>query len=131
MGAGVETRMEIASSKPGPAVAAIRVRMLGQLAVARDGQALELPASRKVRALFAYLALAPRPVEPEPEPEPEPLALSAEQIVTEVEEEDEPSRPLSFDEILGGTNSGTDGAFYLIVTPTGGGSDVALIVNNG
>ena len=62
MGAGVETRMEFASPEPGPAVAAIRVRMLGHLAVVRDGQSLELPASRKVRALFAYLALAPRPV---------------------------------------------------------------------
>jgi hypothetical protein len=35
------------------------------------------------------------------------------------------------DHVLGGTNSGSDGAFYLIVTPTGGGSEVALIVNNG
>jgi cell pole-organizing protein PopZ len=56
-------------------------------------------------------ALAPRPIEPEPEPEPEPLALSAEQIVTEVEEEDEPSRPLSFDEILGGSRSAETESF--------------------
>ena len=33
--------------------------MLGPLAIRRDGRALALPASRKVRALFAYLALAP------------------------------------------------------------------------
>jgi DNA-binding SARP family transcriptional activator/TolB-like protein len=35
---------------------------LGPLAVERDGAALALPASRKVRALLAYLALAPGPV---------------------------------------------------------------------
>jgi hypothetical protein len=34
------------------------------------------------------------------------------------------------DHILAGTNRG-DGAFYLIVTPTRGGSDVALIANQG
>jgi DNA-binding SARP family transcriptional activator/Tfp pilus assembly protein PilF len=34
--------------------------MLGSLAVLRDGRALDLPASRKVRALLAYLALTPR-----------------------------------------------------------------------
>src|SRR5688572_19938660 len=38
---------------------AIRVRMLGPLEIHRGGRALKLPASRKVRALFAYLALAP------------------------------------------------------------------------
>ena len=38
---------------------AIRVRMLGPLEIHRDGRTLKLPASRKVRALFAYLALAP------------------------------------------------------------------------
>src|SRR5262247_707511 len=36
--------------------------MLGPLAVYRDGQPVALPASRKVRALLAYLALAPGPV---------------------------------------------------------------------
>lgn len=35
------------------------------------------------------------------------------------------------DHVLGGTNEGTDGAFYLIVTPVQGGSEVALIVNHG
>jgi DNA-binding SARP family transcriptional activator/TolB-like protein len=39
------------------------VRMLGPLAISRDGVAWPLPASRKVRALIAYLALAPRAVE--------------------------------------------------------------------
>jgi hypothetical protein len=35
------------------------------------------------------------------------------------------------DHILGGTNQGNDGAYYLIVTPAANGSEVALIVNNG
>jgi tetratricopeptide (TPR) repeat protein len=34
--------------------------MLGTLSVSQDGRALALPASRKARALLAYLALAPR-----------------------------------------------------------------------
>src|SRR4249920_68508 len=38
---------------------ALHVQMLGRMAIRRDGVALALPASRKVRALFAYLALAP------------------------------------------------------------------------
>jgi DNA-binding SARP family transcriptional activator/Flp pilus assembly protein TadD len=36
--------------------------MLGPLAVLQDGLALELPVSRKARALLAYLALSPRAV---------------------------------------------------------------------
>jgi DNA-binding SARP family transcriptional activator len=40
----------------------IQVRMLGPLKIRRGGAEAALPASRKVRALFAYLALAPRPV---------------------------------------------------------------------
>jgi hypothetical protein len=35
----------------------VHVRMLGPLTVSRDGVTLTLPASRKVRALLAYLAL--------------------------------------------------------------------------
>ena len=35
------------------------------------------------------------------------------------------------DHILGGANERTGGAFYLIVTPKGQGSDVAIIANNG
>ncbi|MDB5698402.1 MAG: hypothetical protein JWN69_1206 [Alphaproteobacteria bacterium] len=35
------------------------------------------------------------------------------------------------DQILGGTNEPEDGAFYLIVTPRGAGSDVALFTNTG
>ncbi len=36
--------------------------MLGRMTISRDGSPLELPASRKLLALFAYLALAPRAV---------------------------------------------------------------------
>ena len=38
------------------------LRLLGTLEVSRDGETLRLPASRKVRALLGYLALASRPV---------------------------------------------------------------------
>jgi DNA-binding SARP family transcriptional activator len=38
------------------------LRLLGPLAVIRDGEPLVLPSSRKVRALLGYLALAPRPL---------------------------------------------------------------------
>lgn len=40
----------------------LTIRMLGPLAVMRDGAPIDLPQSRKVRALLAYLALAPEPV---------------------------------------------------------------------
>ncbi len=40
----------------------IRVRLLGRMTISRDGEALELPASRKLLALFAYLSLSPRAV---------------------------------------------------------------------
>jgi DNA-binding SARP family transcriptional activator len=36
--------------------------MLGPMTIVRNGTALQLPASRKVRALLAYLSLAPHPV---------------------------------------------------------------------
>ena len=59
MVAGVEMPVESdRSGRPGGAPS-LQVRMLGPLAIRRDGVALALPASRKVRALFAYLALAP------------------------------------------------------------------------
>src|SRR5262247_4574583 len=54
--------MAVESDQPGPAVPALKVRLLGPLTVSRDGTALALPASRKVRALLAYLALAPQAV---------------------------------------------------------------------
>ena len=40
----------------------MELRLLGALAVRRGGEPLALPGSRKVRALLAYLALAPQPV---------------------------------------------------------------------
>ncbi|HEX8193746.1 MAG TPA: hypothetical protein VF552_12690 [Allosphingosinicella sp.] len=40
-------------------------------------------------------------------------------------------QPRGRDHVLGGVNQGTRGAYYLIVTPVQGGSEVALIVNNG
>ena len=41
---------------------ALVVRVLGQAAVSRNGVAVALPRSRKVRALLAFLALSPGPV---------------------------------------------------------------------
>ena len=51
-----------AGGPPASAESGVRIRMLGPLTVLRNGEALTLPASRKVRGLFAYLALAPRAV---------------------------------------------------------------------
>lgn len=42
--------------------AEVAIRLLGPLAVLRAGAPIALPASRKLRALLAYLALAPQPV---------------------------------------------------------------------
>ena len=62
MGAGVE--MPVESHRPGRAggAAALQVRLLGPLTVSRGASTLALPASRKVRALFGYLSLAPHAV---------------------------------------------------------------------
>src|SRR5258708_5598103 len=38
----------------------LRVRVLGELCVERDGERLRLPPSRRTRALLAYLVLEPR-----------------------------------------------------------------------
>ena len=46
----------------GIAVEELRMRMLGKLQLTRGAKARPLPASRKVRGLLAYLALAPRPM---------------------------------------------------------------------
>ncbi|MEQ9135838.1 MAG: hypothetical protein RLO51_11560 [Thalassobaculum sp.] len=40
----------------------LSLRLLGPIEVTRDGVVLALPASRKLRALLGYLAVAPRPV---------------------------------------------------------------------
>ncbi|HTI01166.1 MAG TPA: BTAD domain-containing putative transcriptional regulator [Acidisoma sp.] len=49
------------SRRPGE-MPALEVRLLGPMTVSRSGIMLLLPPSRKVRALFAYLALTPHPV---------------------------------------------------------------------
>src|SRR5215475_5534922 len=54
--------MPVESERQNQAVPALEVRLLGPLTIVRDGVALALPASRKVRALLAYLALAPAAV---------------------------------------------------------------------
>lgn len=46
-----------AATRPG-----LQLQMLGPITLWRDDQAVTLPASRKLRALLAYLALSPRPV---------------------------------------------------------------------
>ena len=62
MGAGVEMRVESDRQSEDGATASLQVRLLGPLAIARDGVTLALPTSRKARALFAYLSLAPHVV---------------------------------------------------------------------
>lgn len=57
----VETRMEIPAVRE-EASSAVTVRMFGRLAVMRQGVEVDLPPSRKVRALLGYLAVAPHPV---------------------------------------------------------------------
>lgn len=42
-------------------MATLRIDTLGELAVFRDGERLALPASKRARALLAYLALTARP----------------------------------------------------------------------
>src|ERR1700748_1268597 len=59
VGAGVE--MPVESDRPGDG-AALQLRLLGPLTIGRDGAPLNLPASRKVRGLLAYLSLAPHAV---------------------------------------------------------------------
>ncbi|MET3579046.1 DNA-binding SARP family transcriptional activator/Tfp pilus assembly protein PilF [Mesorhizobium robiniae] len=54
--------MESARSSLDGGRAGLSVRLLGRLTIMRDGAAVQLPASRKLCALFAYLALAPHAV---------------------------------------------------------------------
>jgi DNA-binding SARP family transcriptional activator len=58
----VETRVETVSAGQNDGRSGVELRLLGPLSVLRDGVELALPASRKARALLAYLAVAPRPV---------------------------------------------------------------------
>jgi DNA-binding SARP family transcriptional activator/TolB-like protein len=59
---GVESHLDPDDPSGSTAAAGLRLRLLGPLEIRRDGAVLPLPASRKVRGLLAYLALAPRPV---------------------------------------------------------------------
>ncbi len=54
--------MERRVESPSLGVDDVHVRMLGLLRIDRNGTVLDLPASRKVRALFAYLALTPHAI---------------------------------------------------------------------
>ncbi|MER9240689.1 transcriptional regulator [Mesorhizobium sp. M0633] len=54
--------MESARSSLHGEVAGFSVRLLGPLTIARNGIIIQLPKSRKLCALLAYLALAPHPV---------------------------------------------------------------------
>jgi TolB-like protein/DNA-binding SARP family transcriptional activator len=60
--AGVEKPVESDPLDRAGGEAPVAIRLLGPMTVSRAGVALALPPSRKVRALLAYLALAPRPV---------------------------------------------------------------------
>ena len=59
---GVENPVESQPTDVSSAPGAFDVRMLGPLAIQKAGTPIKLPSSRKVRALLAYLALAPHPV---------------------------------------------------------------------
>jgi DNA-binding SARP family transcriptional activator/TolB-like protein len=58
MDTAVESSISIGLQGTAPCV----VRMLGPLTISRNAVAIPLPASRKVRALFAYLAVSPHAV---------------------------------------------------------------------
>ncbi len=62
VGAGVEMTVESDRPDQDGVSPSLQVRLLGPLTIRRDGAVLALPASRKVRALLAYLSLAPRAV---------------------------------------------------------------------
>ena len=62
MVAGVETAVETVAGPRRVARSPLHLQLLGPLTICRDGVPLDLPASRKARALVAYLALAVRAV---------------------------------------------------------------------
>lgn len=57
----METPVESVLPDPDLRDGGIELRLLGPPAILRDGSAVALPASRKVRALLGYLAMAPAP----------------------------------------------------------------------
>jgi DNA-binding SARP family transcriptional activator len=60
VGAGVGKVVEFTGSSRFGSEPSVQIRMLGGLTISRRGESLSLPASRKVRALLAYLTLSPR-----------------------------------------------------------------------
>jgi DNA-binding SARP family transcriptional activator len=58
----VETNVDSHVSRRPGGMPALEVRLLGPMTISRGGVVLLFPPSRKVRALFAYLALTPHPV---------------------------------------------------------------------
>lgn len=58
MGNGVETLVDSAPLQSEGARVALSLRLLGPLSIVRNGVPVELPASRKVRGLFAFLVLS-------------------------------------------------------------------------
>ncbi len=62
MGPNVVAGVEKAVESERPARGGVELRLLGPMAISRDGVAQSLPSSRKVRALIAYLALSPQAV---------------------------------------------------------------------
>lgn len=61
VGESVGKAMESTGHDFAKAESSLEIRLFGQLAVRRGGDALALPASRKARALLAYLAVSPHP----------------------------------------------------------------------
>ncbi|RDJ06769.1 transcriptional regulator [Rhizobium grahamii] len=61
MAAGVGTSVESHGEEANRPGRSLEIRLLGPMAIRRDGVDLKLPGSRKVRSLLAYLALSPRP----------------------------------------------------------------------
>jgi DNA-binding SARP family transcriptional activator len=58
----VGTSVESGGAGQPSAAPTVELRLLGPMTLRRDGVALALPSSRKLRALLAYLAVAPHPV---------------------------------------------------------------------
>ena len=61
MAAGVGMSVESGSGNANQPGRSLEIRLLGPMAIRREGIDLKLPGSRKVRSLLAYLALSPRP----------------------------------------------------------------------
>ena len=63
MSAAINVESSVATTVDFPvSTLAFELRLLGPMALLRGGQVLDLPPSRKARALLAVLALAPRPM---------------------------------------------------------------------